>query len=157
MTPLERCLPTERECLMRLGPREEAFVISNKVARMATVSEDGEPHVIPVCYAYDGEFFYTAIDEKPKKVRPERLKRIRNIAANSRVAFLVDVYDEDWSRLAYVLIRGDATFVEDREERDRATQLLRERYEQYVDMDLTDPRRPIVKIAPTRLTAWGDF
>ncbi len=136
--------------------REAAFLLSNRVARLATVDEEGGPHLIPICYAYDGEFLYSAVDEKPKRVKPDRLKRIRNIAANPKVALLVDAYDEDWSKLAFVLIQGKATLLENPEERERAIELLRKRYEQYIGMDLHDPRRPIIKITLVKVTAWGD-
>ncbi len=140
---------------MKLGPREEAFIQANRVARLATTSEGGEPHVIPICYAYDNGFFYTAVDEKPKKVAPERLKRVRNIVANPRVALVVDVYTEDWRKLAFVLVLGTATILDEPVERRRAVALLRDRYEQYAHMDLDDPGRPIIKVTPTKVTAWG--
>src|ERR1700691_5451516 len=69
------------------------------------------PHIVPVCFTYDGKFFYTAIDQKPKRVATERLARLRNIRAVPQVALLIDKYDEDWTRLWYILIRGNARLI----------------------------------------------
>ena len=82
-----------------------------RVARLATLDTKGGPHIVPVCFVYDGKAFYTAIDRKPKRVSPERLVRLQNIRAVSRVALLIDEYDEDWARLWYVLIRGSAELI----------------------------------------------
>src|SRR5579863_5706082 len=79
-----------------------------RVARLATLDAARGPHIVPVCFAFDGNIFYTAIDRKPKRVAPERLRRLRNIRAASQVALLIDKYDEDWTRLWYILIRGKA-------------------------------------------------
>ncbi len=86
---------------------------------------DGRPHVVPICFAIDGDMLYTAVDEKPKRTR--RLARLRNIEANPRVEVLVDHYDEDWTRLWWVRLRGTARIVEDR----RAVELLAAKYPQY--------------------------
>ena len=82
-----------------------AFLGAARVARLATSGADGEPHVVPVCFAFAPEsgVLYIALDEKPKRVDPRRLKRVRNILANPRAALLCDVYEEDWARLAYCL------------------------------------------------------
>src|SRR2546430_17050206 len=89
------------------GP-EAAFVHAQRVARLATADADGIPHVIPVCYAFDGEHFYTPLDEKPKRVAGSKLRRVRNIQARPEVALVIDQYDDDWSRLGYVLVQGRA-------------------------------------------------
>ena len=70
-----------------------------RVARLATLDAKSRPHIVPVCFAYDGKLFYTAIDQKPKRVTRERLARLRNIRAAPRVALLIDEYDEDWTQL----------------------------------------------------------
>jgi PPOX class probable F420-dependent enzyme len=77
-----------------------------RVARLATLDAKSRPHIVPVCFAYDGKLFYTAVDQKPKRVPRERLARLRNIRAVPRVALLIDEYDEDWTQLWYILIRG---------------------------------------------------
>src|SRR3989475_13320308 len=82
-----------------------------RVARLATFDASLGPHIVPVCFAYDGKVFYTAIDQKPKRVAPERLTRLQNIRAVPRVALLIDKYDEDWTQLSHILIRGNANLI----------------------------------------------
>jgi PPOX class probable F420-dependent enzyme len=127
-----------------------------KVARFATVDAKGRPHIVPICFVYDGEVFYSAIDQKPKRVAPERLARVQNIHAVSRVALLIDEYDEDWTRLWYILIRGRAKLVPKsaETERARAIRKLRAKYPQYSRALLTDDA-PIIRIQPERVTCWG--
>src|SRR5437588_9243879 len=91
-----------------LNEVEIAFVQRQRVARLATADADGNPHVIPVCYAFDGTHFYTPLDEKPKRVAGSKLRRVRNIEVRPQVALVIDQYDDDWSRLGYVLVHGRA-------------------------------------------------
>jgi PPOX class probable F420-dependent enzyme len=99
------------------------------VARLATVERDGRPHLVPICFALDGNFLYSAVDEKPK--RSKRLRRLANIRANPDVCVLVDHYEEDWSRLWWVRLRGRAEVQERGPERERALELLGAKYSQY--------------------------
>ncbi len=140
----------------RLGdPRVREFVAGARVAHLATADGGGEPHNVPFCYWFDGERFYFAIDEKPKRQKGLALKRMRNIAANPRVAIVIDHYEEDWSQLAYVLIHGHAMVVEDTEEYIVAMRNLRDKYLQYRAMNLTPEKNPIVKIEPVSVHVWG--
>jgi PPOX class probable F420-dependent enzyme len=127
-----------------------------RVARLATLDAGNRPHIVPVCFAYDGEFFYTAVDLKPKRVPPERLARLQNIRAVPRVALLIDEYDEDWSQLWFVLIRGKAKLIPDsaHKERDWAIRKLKAKYAQYARGMLTDDA-PIIRITPEHTTSWG--
>ena len=127
-----------------------------RVARLATLDTKGGPHIVPVCFVYDGKAFYTAIDRKPKRVSPERLVRLQNIRAVSRVALLIDEYDEDWTRLWYVLIRGKAESIpnSDHQERASAIRKLRIKYPQYARGMLGNDA-PIIRITPERTTFWG--
>lgn len=131
------------------------FIAGSRVARLATADASGAPHNIPLCYWFDGERIYFAIDEKPKRETGMRLKRMRNIVENPRVALVIDHYEEDWAQLGYVLIRGTARVVEDPQEYMVALRHLREKYLQYRGMTLTPERNPIVKIEPQRVHAWG--
>jgi len=79
---------------------------------------------------------------------------MRNIAENPEVAVVVDVYDEDWSRLEYLLVRGRAEIVRDSAEFVRALALLRARYPQYVAMRLEQGRNELVRIEPTSFHHW---
>jgi PPOX class probable F420-dependent enzyme len=137
-----------------LTAAESAFVQEQRVARLATVSERGIPHAVPVCYAFDGVRFYIALDEKEKHVPDAHLRRVRNITANPTVALLVDRYDDDWSQLGYVLIRGQGSLIAPGEAGHAvALVLLRERYPQYQAMNLE--QRSVIAIAPQRVTSWG--
>src|SRR5262245_21537726 len=108
----------------------QRFILTHVVARLATSGRDGQPHVIPFCYAFDGERFYFVVDEKPKRHTGKPLKRIRNIVENPQVAFVIDDYTEDWTQLAYVLVSGTAVAVEDENEYYRDLELRRQRYPQ---------------------------
>ena len=131
----------------------ERFVREHRVARLATVDERGRPHVVPICYAYTRGRLYTPLDLKPKAVAPEGLRRVRNILANPHVQVLIDDYDEDWSRLAFVQLRGTASLLHDGAEYQRALRLLRRKYAQYQALPLAG--RPIIQIAVERVVAWG--
>src|SRR6187549_1982884 len=97
--------------MTQFTPDQLAFLQAQRAGRLATATSDGAPHVIPVCYACDGASLYIALDAKPKRVAPERLRRIRNILENPRVALVIDRYSDDWSELAYLLIQGIAALV----------------------------------------------
>ena len=82
------------------------FLEAHRVGHLSTAGADGVPHVIPVCYAADAEAVYFVADEKPKRRPARELRRLRNLRENPRAALVVDDYDDDWTRLAYVLVRG---------------------------------------------------
>jgi len=124
-----------------------------RVARLATADAQGSPHVIPVCFVFDGHAIYTVVDEKPKRTSPRRLRRIRNIEVNPQVALVVDHYDEDWARLCYVLVSGLAQIIEDGPDHMHARALLLDKYPQYRTMRLDG--RPMIKITPRHIVAWA--
>jgi PPOX class probable F420-dependent enzyme len=131
------------------------FVTAARLAHLATADAAGAPHNVPLCYWFDGDRIYFAIDEKPKRASGLGLKRMRNIAENPRVAVVIDHYEEDWSQLGYVLIRGLARVVEDPEEYLLALRNLRDKYVQYRGMTFTPEKNPIVRIDPASVHAWG--
>ncbi len=131
----------------------EGFLLAQRVARLATVDERGRPHVVPIVFAYAEERLYTPIDLKPKTVSPHRLRRVRNIAANPRVQVIVDRYDEDWTTLAYVQLRGRAELLEDGDEHRHALELLERKYEQYAHLPLQG--RPVIKVVIEDVVSWG--
>lgn len=137
-----------------LTEAEAAFARAQRAGRLATSDADGHPHVIPVCYAYDGTRFFTPLDEKPKRAADRALARVRNIAARHEAALVVDHYDDDWSRLGYLLVRGPAELLPPQHpDHAPALALLRARYPQYRAMALE--ARPVIALAPTRITSWG--
>ena len=125
-----------------------------RIAHLATVNTEKEPHVIPICFVWDGSVFYSAIDHKPKRVTPDLLVRVKNIRETPHVALLLDQYDEDWTRLWYVLVRGKAEIVLAAAEQKRAIQILRAKYPQYETSMLADDA-PVIRITPVRVIAWG--
>ena len=143
---------------MALDADKEAleFISGHRVAHLATVDARGRPAVLPICYVFDGERIYSAIDEKKKGVADRKLRRVRNIEANSYVSLVVDDYSEDWSRLVYVLVSGSAEIImpgpEHEGEHALAVSLLRDKYPQYRSMAIES--RPILKIMPLRIKRW---
>ncbi len=132
------------------------FLERQRLAHLATADGAGVPHVVPVCFALIAETLYIAIDEKPKRAGDvRRLRRLRNIAANPRVAVVADVYDDhDWARLGFVLLRASARLVEPGSaEHLRAIQILRQKYVQYRDMELE--ARPVIAADIDGVTTWG--
>ena len=131
-----------------------AFLAAQRAGRLATATSSGAPHVVPVCYACDGARLYIALDAKPKRVAPARLKRIRNIAENPQVALVVDRYSDNWDELAYLLIEGSASLLPPGQPAHRqAIALLRARYVQYLAMPIE--QQPVVAIEPAHIVAWG--
>ena len=136
-----------------VSPEVREFISSHRVGRLATADAQGAPHVIPICYAYDGSHIYSALDLKPKRVSTGRLKRVRNIVANPRVALVIDDYSEDWDRLGYVMIQGSAQLVEAGDERSLGEDLLRKKYPQYAT--LLPEGGTMLKITPRHIVSWG--
>ena len=126
----------------------------SRVGRLGTASADGQPLVVPVCYAFYGRIIYSALDAKPKRVAPRSLARVRNIEANPRVSLTIDHYDEEWSRLAYVIVQGRATMLSTGDELARGVEQLREKYPQYRAMGLGRESALVIRIEPVRITAW---
>jgi PPOX class probable F420-dependent enzyme len=123
---------------------------SARVARLATVSAAGVPHVVPCTFAPDGDSIYVAIDHKPKTTT--NLKRLRNIAASPGVAMLADHYDDDWQTLWWVRADGVASVLAEPAAMSRPIRLLAERYWQYADQP---PAGPVIAISVTAWTGWS--
>jgi PPOX class probable F420-dependent enzyme len=130
---------------------QRRFLTAARVAHLATADARGVPHVVPVCYVLAGETLYITIDEKPKR-RDRPLKRLRNIAENPAVAITVDRWDEDWTRLAWVMLHGKAEILHDGREHDAAQEVLREKYPQYRTMDLAP--LPVIAVPIERAASW---
>ena len=139
---------------MEIDDATREFIRSHRVARFATADADCQPTVVPFCYVLDGEKIYSPVDEKPKRVAPAQLKRVRNIRANPKVSLLIDDYSEDWSKLEYVIIAGRAEIIspEGGGEHARAVALLRDKYEQYRSMAIDE--RLIIKITIISVKHW---
>jgi PPOX class probable F420-dependent enzyme len=121
-----------------------------QVARLATIDPDGRPHLVPIVFAIDGDTLYSAVDRKPK--RSTTLRRIENARERPQVTILVDHYDDDWSRLWWIRLRGRARVLDDGDELERALRLLREKYPQYRD---EPPSAPVLAVDVTEVREWS--
>ncbi|PRX44972.1 PPOX class probable F420-dependent enzyme [Prauserella shujinwangii] len=136
---------------MRLDARQARLrFASARVARLATAGADGLPHLVPVTFALEGDAIVFAVDHKPKSTT--ELRRLRNIEANPAVSFLVDHYDEDWTRLWWVRADGKATIVSGSAGRDAPIRALREKYVQYTR---EPPGGPVVRTDVTTWRGWS--
>lgn len=139
--------------MAQLSAQQSRLLEAARIGHLATASVEGRPHVIPVCFASDGHFIYSVLDQKPKRAALTRLRRVRNIQANSQVSLVVDHYDEDWRRLWYILVSGGAELLVEGNERNSSIVLLRAKYLQYREMDID--QNPVIKITPDRVVSWG--
>ena len=137
-----------------LGEDQAAFLVRQRVARLATSDGMGKPHAVPVCFALGRASIFIALDEKPKDVPVTRLKRVRNILENPHVALISDRYTEEWNLLAFVMVRGRAELLDpDTEEHAAAVRLLRGKYHQYETMRIDE--NPVIAIRSEKATSWG--
>lgn len=128
-----------------------ALVTAARVARLGTTGPDGRPHLVPIVFALVDDALYTCVDDKPKSTR--RLRRLRNIENDPRVAVLVDHYDDDWSRLWWVRLDGTATVHDPRSELGSAgLAALAVKYAQY---RAARPSGPVLRIDGLRWRSWS--
>jgi PPOX class probable F420-dependent enzyme len=125
------------------------------IARLATTTPDGTPHLVPVVFAVGGEsrgehdVVYTAVDAKPKTTR--RLRRLANIEGNPQVSLLVDHYADDWTQLWWVRADGVAAIHTGGEAMDTGFRLLRAKYPQYQSVSLSGP---VIAVTVQRWSSW---
>ncbi|MEA2610033.1 MAG: hypothetical protein QOJ75_2276 [Chloroflexota bacterium] len=149
-----------------LTSAQRALLASARRAVLATIAPDGRPRLVPICFTIDGErpVLYSALDEKPKRVdEPHELARVRDLMRDPRVSVLVDRWDEDWTRLAWLRCHGTASVLEpaggarpasgDAAEHRAAMAALRAKYPQYATHDLAG--RPVVRIVIERVSSWA--
>lgn len=129
-----------------------ALLRDARVGRLATADATGRPLVVPICYAFDGARIYSAVDAKPKRTRS--LRRLANIAANPHVSLVVDVWDEDWSRLCWVIVEGRAEVLTAGQAFTHAIELLVQKYPQYGQLRLDRASGSVIAVTPTRLLSW---
>jgi PPOX class probable F420-dependent enzyme len=121
-----------------------------RVARLATVDENSQPHLVPVCFELVEDRIVSVVDAKPKST-PE-LRRLANIRAHPRVSLLVDEYDDDWTRLWWVRADGAARVVESGADREDAVAALTAKYPQYEEQP---PGGPVVEVTVDRWVGWA--
>ena len=137
-----------------LSEQQARFLAGCRVGHLATADRRAAPHLVPVCFVVSEGAVYITIDQKPKG-DVGSLKRLKNIIENPVAAFIADRWDEDWTRLGWVMLRGPAEILADGAEHDRAQALLRARYPQYRTMVLAG--LPVIAIRIARVTSWGDL
>jgi PPOX class probable F420-dependent enzyme len=141
-----------------------AFIAETRRGVLVTTDDAGRPRPTPLCYvaATDAAgrlVLHTPIDEKPKRsADPLRQPRALDIAERSDVAVLVDRWDEDWSKLAWIRFHGTATILTAEDaaamaERATAIAALRAKYPQYATHSLEV--RPIIRIVVDSWAAWS--
>ncbi len=140
---------------MIISPDIEEFIQRMRVARLATIDSQFKPHLVPVVFVFDGNHFFIPVDEKRKKAKPEKLRRIKNIQGNANVALLIDEYSEDWTRLSFVMIQGIASIVKSRPQSDdqlqHVYQKLTTKYPQYQHVGLGEM---YILIVPEKVISW---
>jgi coenzyme F420-0:L-glutamate ligase / coenzyme F420-1:gamma-L-glutamate ligase len=137
---------------------ELAFVANRRVGRLATANALGVPSVVPFCYAlieHGGKpVVVSSLDRKPKTRDVRDMQRVRNLAAQPRITLVVDDYNDDWERLAFVQFHG---FAEIREPGDvgfdEAATALKQKYRQYAEMAIED--RPLIWIDRISANSWS--
>ena len=136
---------------MRLSaPEARRRLASSRVAHLATAAADGQPHVVAVTFAVDGDVIYTAVDHKPKTTT--NLRRLRNIAENPQVSLLADHYSDDWTTLWWARADGRAAILTHPDETSKPLALLAARYPQY---RANPPDGPVIAISASSWTAWS--
>lgn len=126
-----------------------ARLAAARVARLGTVTAESRPHLVPCCFALEGDTAYSAVDAKPKTT--VALRRLANLRVHAAASLLVDHYDEDWSALWWVRVDGSGRVVDHGPERDRALAALTAKYEQY---RREPPPGPVVALDITTWRAW---
>lgn len=124
-----------------------ARLTTSRLAHLATTRADGSPHIVPVTFAISGETVVTAIDHKPKSNR--RLQRLVNIESNPRVALMADHYEEDWTRLWWVRVDGEAIILAAHRQ---GMDALTAKYEQYAAQT---PDGPLIAFDIERVSWWA--
>jgi len=147
-----------------LTSSQHQFLKTARVGTLATVDGDGHPHVVPVVFALDGGRVYTPIDGKPKS-NLHGLRRLRNIRKNSKTSLLISRYEEDWTHLGFLILRGTAMILEntptvshpagEEAECRKAEVLLREKYPQYESVPMGGPGGLFIRITLNRAISWG--
>jgi PPOX class probable F420-dependent enzyme len=120
------------------------------VARLATVEPSGQPHLVPVTFAIDGDRIYTAVDAKPKTTA--NLRRLRNITGDPRVVVLADHYEENWDALWWARADGVASVLDQPGDMAGPLRLLAARYPQY---RASLPAGPVISVQVWHWSGWA--
>lgn len=122
---------------------EERFLMKNELGRLATISPDGTPHVVPACYIYQAGKLLVATDYVTRKYR--------NLLANDRTALVIDVYRPNRG----ILVQGRGRIVEAGPEFQGAYRLFYKRFSWVRAAPWKEREAPFIIIEPTKKTSWG--
>ncbi|MBI4609609.1 MAG: pyridoxamine 5'-phosphate oxidase family protein [Candidatus Rokubacteria bacterium] len=133
---------------MRLKKSVADLILWERVCRVATVSEAGVPHVVPVCHVLlDGKIYFASGNDA---------KKVLNLKENPRVTVTVDVYSDNWAHLKGVMVQGTARLIEKGPRFRKVRALLYKKYPQYPDeAALDESDSVVVEVTPTHAFAWG--
>ena len=124
------------------------LLAAERVARLGYLDSDDRPRVLPLTFALSDGFVWSAVDEKPKRTpTPARLRHLRR---RPEAALLVDVYDDDWTRLAWVQLMGRVE-VMPVDSSPGALAALAKKYEQYA---ARTPPGPLLRLSVERTLHW---
>lgn len=130
-------------------PRWAAGLIANeRVARLAFADDDDHPRVLPVTFALAEGAIWSAIDSKPKR-SPEP-KRVPWLRRRPQAALCIDLYDDDWSRLAWVQLLGRVEVLE-LAAGSAGVEALTAKYDQYAEQP---PPGPVLRLEVERALSW---
>ncbi len=124
------------------------LLAAERVARLAYLDDDDRPRVLPVTFAVAGDAVWSAIDEKPK--RTAEPARVRFLRRRPEAALVIDRYDDDWSRLAWVQLLGRVDVIPVGSSAD-AVAALAAKYEQYAERT---PPGPLLRLTVERTLEW---
>jgi PPOX class probable F420-dependent enzyme len=142
---------------LNITPDVKEFIERARVARLATIDSEFRPHLVPVVFVFDGNSFFIPIDEKRKRTaKPEMLKRIRNIQHNPNVSLLIDIYSEDWTRLAFVTIQGKASVASKTERNIQVTDAYKKLKTKYLQYQKVGIGETCIIIAPEKVASWSN-
>ena len=138
--------------------RIKEIVEKARVARLATVDSECKPHLIPVVFVFDNNCYFIPIDEKHKRSTPEKLRRTKNIRQNSNVVLLIDEYNEDWTKLYFIAIQGNAIIIGgktlDQNEKVLLEKVHRLLYKKYLQYRKIGVGGYVIMIDPKKVISW---
>ena len=142
---------------MIITPAVEGFIQRARVARLATIDSEFKPHLVPVVFVFDGNYFFIPVDEKRKKTaKSEKLKRIRNIQDNPNIALLFDEYSEDWTKLAFVMIQGKAFIANKIEGNIQVREAYKKLMTKYIQYQKVGIGEVCIIITPKKVASWSN-
>jgi PPOX class probable F420-dependent enzyme len=137
-------------------PAVEEFIERARVARLATIDSEFQPHLVPVVFVFQGNHFFIPVDEKRKTAKPQKLKRIRNIQDNPNVSLLIDEYSEDWTKLAFVMIQGKASISTKEEGNIQVRQAYKKLMTKYIQYQKVGVGEMCIIITPKKVVSWSN-